>query len=200
MAAVAGIITSISTREWLSVKRKLNHLDGLKKENDRKKQVVNDKEKTSVRKNNPQIERIKLELLEIVEKRLRERYPDGDAWRPPSNFADTMGCVGCAQAELDNYKRALEEMSDEEVVNLYKEFMKKKHHERIKLELLEIEEKRLRERYPDGLLLLSKTMRYSAPLPSTPMVSCSTSLLLQVVMAITQYDMPSRQVMAIDSP
>jgi len=66
------------------------------------------------------IEKLKSELLAVEEKRLREQYPDEDAWRAPRNMGETMGCVGCAQIMLNNFEEMLNRMTDTEIIKMHK--------------------------------------------------------------------------------
>ncbi|MBR6514949.1 MAG: hypothetical protein IKT46_08980 [Clostridia bacterium] len=65
------------------------------------------------------VDKIKSELLEAEEKRLRQIYPDYDSWRAPQNIADSIGCVGYAQVLLNNFKAKLNNMTDTEIIKLY---------------------------------------------------------------------------------
>lgn len=67
------------------------------------------------------VEKLKSELLEAEEKRLREKYPADDAWRAPVNIADTMGCVGCAQVMLNHFEQKLNGMTDTEIIKIYEQ-------------------------------------------------------------------------------
>ena len=72
-------------------------------------------------KNNmPSRSEIEKLLYDIEEKLLKKKYPDYDAWRTPQNLADSMGCIGFAIVELNNYENRLKNMSDEEILDLYK--------------------------------------------------------------------------------
>jgi len=66
------------------------------------------------------IEKIKRYLIDTERFRLEALYPNSDAWRRPENIAESMMCVGYAMSMLDNYKRQIDQMSDQEVINLYK--------------------------------------------------------------------------------
>ena len=66
------------------------------------------------------IEKIKKELIDAEETRLRKQYPFEDAWRAPRNIADSMGCVGCAMYLLDDYARSLTAKTGDALLRLYK--------------------------------------------------------------------------------
>lgn len=72
------------------------------------------------RKQSLDVEKIKLELLEAEKKKLREQYPDDDAWRAPRNIAEKMRCVGSAQMVLNNFEQKLSCMTDTEIIKMYK--------------------------------------------------------------------------------
>ncbi len=67
------------------------------------------------------VEKIKSELLAAEEQKLRQQYPDDDAWRAPRNIADSMGCVGCAQTMFENFTRKLSRMTDTEIIEMYQQ-------------------------------------------------------------------------------
>ena len=62
---------------------------------------------------------MKAKLLSLQENKLRKRYPHEDAWRAPRNIADSMGCVGIAMVQLQNYASMLENLPADQLKKLY---------------------------------------------------------------------------------
>lgn len=62
---------------------------------------------------------MKAKLLSLQENKLRKQYPDEDAWRAPRNIADSMGCVGMAMNQLQNYASMLENLPTDQLKKLY---------------------------------------------------------------------------------
>ena len=67
----------------------------------------------------PTLSEMKNKLYAFEETRLKQRYPDDDAWRAPHSIADSMGCVGIAMYQLQDYASMLQHLPEDQLIELY---------------------------------------------------------------------------------